>query len=54
MGMARFEQRISEDEVTAARKKIAAGASLRSAAAEIPCGVAPRAVTQPESCTAAG
>jgi hypothetical protein len=37
MGMTRFEQRISEDEVTAARKKIAAGASLRSAAAEIPC-----------------
>ena len=35
--MARFEQRISEDDVTAARKKIAAGASLRSAAAEIPC-----------------
>lgn len=35
--MARFEQRISEDDVTAARKKIEAGASLRSAAAEIPC-----------------
>lgn len=35
--MARFEQRISEEEVSAAREKIAAGASLRSAAAEIPC-----------------
>src|SRR6266849_4399368 len=35
--MALFEQRISDDEVAAARKKIAAGASLRSAAAEIPC-----------------
>ena len=35
--MALFEQRISEDEVTAARNKIAAGASLRSAAAAIPC-----------------
>jgi len=35
--MARFEQRISEDDVTAARQKMAAGASLRSAAAEIPC-----------------
>ena len=35
--MARFEQRISEDDVTAARKKIEAGASLSSAAAEIPC-----------------
>ena len=36
-GMALFEQRISEDDVTAARNKIAGGASLRSAAAEIPC-----------------
>src|SRR5712691_11372715 len=35
--MALFEQRISDGEVAAARKKIAAGASLRSAAAEIPC-----------------
>ena len=35
--MARFERRISEDDVTAARQKIAAGTSLRSAAAEIPC-----------------
>lgn len=35
--MARFEQRITEEEVTAARRKIAAGATLRSAAAEIPC-----------------
>ncbi len=35
--MALFEQRISDDEVAAARKKIAAGASLRSAAAKIPC-----------------
>ena len=37
LGMARFQQKISEDEVSAARQKIAAGASLRSAAAEIPC-----------------
>jgi len=37
LGMARFEQQISDDEVTAAREKIAAGASLRSAAAQIPC-----------------
>ncbi len=36
-GMTLFEQRISEDDVTAARNKIAGGASLRSAAAEIPC-----------------
>ena len=35
--MGRFEQRISEEQVAAAREKIAAGASLRSAAAEIPC-----------------
>lgn len=35
--MARFEQQISEHDVTAARKKIASGASLRSAAAGIPC-----------------
>lgn len=35
--MGRFEQRISEDAVTAARTKIEAGATLRSAAAEIPC-----------------
>src|SRR5712691_5709995 len=35
--MALFEQRISEDDVTAAREKIAAGESLRAAAAEIPC-----------------
>jgi hypothetical protein len=32
-----FEQRFSDEEVTAARRKIAAGASLRSAAAEIGC-----------------
>ena len=37
MDVALFEQRIGEDKVTAARKKVAAGASLRSAAAEIPC-----------------
>jgi hypothetical protein len=35
--MAVFERRISEDEVSAARKKIAAGASLRGAAREVPC-----------------
>jgi hypothetical protein len=35
--MALFEQRISAEDVTAARKKIAAGSSLRSAAATIPC-----------------
>ena len=35
--MALFEQRISEEDVTAARKIIVAGASLRSAAAAIPC-----------------
>jgi hypothetical protein len=35
--MARFEQRITDQQVAAARKKIAAGASLRSAAAELPC-----------------
>jgi hypothetical protein len=35
--MALFEQRVSEDDVTAARERIAAGASLRAAAAEIPC-----------------
>jgi hypothetical protein len=36
-GMALFEQRFSEEEVRAARTKIAAGASLRSVAAEIGC-----------------
>jgi hypothetical protein len=35
--MARFVQRISEEEVRTARAKIRAGATLRSAAAEIPC-----------------
>jgi len=35
--VARFEQRISEDDVTAARQRIAAGVSLRAAAAEISC-----------------
>jgi hypothetical protein len=35
--MARFEQRITEEQVAAARGRIAAGASLRSAAAEVPC-----------------
>ncbi|HLG07579.1 MAG TPA: hypothetical protein VI409_02790 [Gaiellaceae bacterium] len=35
--MARFEKRISDEQVNAARAKIAAGATLRSAAAEIPC-----------------
>jgi hypothetical protein len=35
--MARFEQRITDEQVAAARRKIAAGASLRSAAAEVPC-----------------
>jgi hypothetical protein len=35
--MPRFERRITDDQVAIARKKIAAGASLRSAAAEVPC-----------------
>lgn len=35
--MGLFEQRISDEEVAAAREKIVAGASLRSAAAQIPC-----------------
>src|SRR6266702_1555464 len=35
--MARFEQRITDEQVAAARRTIAAGASLRSAAAELPC-----------------
>jgi hypothetical protein len=35
--MARFEQRVTDEQVAAARRKIAAGASLRSAAAEVPC-----------------
>jgi hypothetical protein len=35
--MPRFERRITEEQVAAARKKIAAGASLRSAAADVPC-----------------
>jgi hypothetical protein len=35
--MPRFEQRITDEQVAAARKKIATGASLRSAAAEVPC-----------------
>jgi hypothetical protein len=35
--MARFEQRITESEVSAAREAIAAGESLRSVAAKIPC-----------------
>jgi hypothetical protein len=35
--LARFQQRITDEDVAAARRKIAAGASLRSAAAEIPC-----------------
>ena len=35
--MGLFEQRISAEQVAAARAKIAAGASLRAAAAEIPC-----------------
>jgi hypothetical protein len=35
--MARFEQRITDEQVAAARRRIAAGASLRSAAAEVPC-----------------
>jgi hypothetical protein len=35
--MPRFEQRVTDEQVAAARKKIAAGASLRSAAAEVPC-----------------
>jgi hypothetical protein len=35
--MARFEQRISDEQVAMARSKIAAGASLRAAAAEVPC-----------------
>jgi hypothetical protein len=37
--MALFEQRVSEGDVTAARERIAAGASLRAAAAEIPCAL---------------
>jgi hypothetical protein len=32
-----FERRITDEQVAAARKKIAAGASLRSAAADVPC-----------------
>lgn len=35
--MARFEQRITDEQVAAGRRKITAGASLRSAAAEVPC-----------------
>jgi hypothetical protein len=35
--MPRFEQQITDEQVAAARKKIEAGASLRSAAAEVPC-----------------
>src|SRR5436190_11964851 len=35
--MARFEQRITESDVSAAREAIADGASLRSVAAKIPC-----------------
>jgi hypothetical protein len=35
--MALFEQRISAEQVAAARAKIAAGGSLRAAAAEVPC-----------------
>jgi hypothetical protein len=35
--MPRFERRITDEQVAAARKKITAGASLRSAAAEVPC-----------------
>jgi hypothetical protein len=35
--MPRFEQRITESEVSAAREAMAAGESLRSAAAKIPC-----------------
>jgi hypothetical protein len=35
--MARFERRITEAEVSVARAEIAAGASLRTAAANIPC-----------------
>jgi hypothetical protein len=35
--MGLFEQRISAEQVAAARAKIAAGGSLRAAAAEIPC-----------------
>jgi hypothetical protein len=35
--MARFEQRITDEQVAAARREIAAGASLRFAAAEVPC-----------------
>ena len=35
--MGLFEQRFSDEQVTAARRKIAAGASLRAAAAEIGC-----------------
>src|SRR5439155_10778137 len=35
--MARFEQRVTDEQVASARRKIAAGASLRSAAAEVPC-----------------
>ena len=35
--MAQFEKQISDEAVSAAREKIAAGATLRSTAAEIPC-----------------
>ena len=35
--MARFERRISDEQVAEARKKIAGGATLRAAAAAVPC-----------------
>ena len=37
LGRGGIEKRISDEEVSAARAKIAAGATLTSAAAEIPC-----------------
>jgi hypothetical protein len=35
--MSRFEKRISDEQIAEARQKIAAGMTLRAAAAEIPC-----------------
>jgi hypothetical protein len=35
--MSRFEKRIADEQIATARRKIADGATLRAAAAEIPC-----------------
>jgi hypothetical protein len=55
--MARFQKRITESEVAAAREAIAAGSSLRSAAARIPCAPSTLSVrirkaeaAEPEAC----